>query len=143
MAEGVVRRAVQEKRFKLKAGNSGKSFAGRTELSSSERTASRSSCHSDTEFQRVRAREDRAGNRRPDPIHENSSGSIKATSERLVRGLDDLIGGNSVWMARSNAQTKVTQTSDCCRKQLPASTNTLESGIITFIEDGQSRMALR
>ncbi len=30
----------------LKAGNSGKSFAGRRELSSSERTASRSSCHS-------------------------------------------------------------------------------------------------
>jgi hypothetical protein len=26
-----------------------------------------------------------------------SSGSIKATSERLVLGLVDLIGGNSVW----------------------------------------------
>ena len=39
-----------------------------------------------------------------------SSGSIEAISKRLVRGLDDLIGGNSVWLARSNARTKVTQT---------------------------------
>ena len=44
MAKGAVRE--ESKKSDLKAANSGKSFAGRRELSSSERTASRSSCHS-------------------------------------------------------------------------------------------------
>jgi len=43
MAKGVVRRGVQEKRFK--SGEQWESFAASRELSSSERTASRSSCH--------------------------------------------------------------------------------------------------
>src|ERR1700693_837847 len=43
MAKGVVRKGVKSD---LRAANSGKSFAGRRELSSSERTESRSSCHS-------------------------------------------------------------------------------------------------
>ena len=44
IAKGAVRRGVNDKRFK--AASSGKSFAGRRELSSSERMVSRSSCHS-------------------------------------------------------------------------------------------------
>jgi len=63
---------VEFKRSALRAVNSGKSFAGRRELSSSVAAASRSSCHSNsTEFQRVRAGEDYALNRRQDAIHEN------------------------------------------------------------------------
>src|ERR1700719_961576 len=55
----------------LRAANNRKSSAGRRERSSSERRRREAvASRPDTEVQRVRARGDHAGNRRPGPIHE-------------------------------------------------------------------------
>ena len=69
MAKGVVRSGVQEKRFK--SGEQWEVLRRKEELSLSEKRRREAiATRPDREIQCVRAREDHAGRRRPDSIHE-------------------------------------------------------------------------
>jgi hypothetical protein len=88
---GSVPSGVQEN--DLGAVNTGKSFAGRRELSLSEKRRREAiATRPDREIQCVRAREDHAGRRRPDSIHEKRQTprlKVLNSEVRTVVSIDD------------------------------------------------------